>query len=256
MNNDNDAKTTIRGIFLKKLLVFVLYVIVVVYLLVVHTSLWTVLASLILYVFVVAIMHFIETRTLLSILFKELDAEKLKSVISYKYNSAPFPFKINAAIFNGDYQTTTELLETQLKKRLNVSNKSAYYAVLAHVYFEQENLNDLQRVCDEYSEFSKSCSKNTATKNTEAVWQYYEHFLAGDYDSCVSLCLVKFKDQRVDWRTPLTNIITDYRLAVAYYYNNDFENARKVFESIVQRAPKLYFACLAKEYLAKMQEDK
>lgn len=243
-----DAKSVIRKYFLVcGFSAFVLFALFITLIVVFHSIwMWTTIAFVLVFCAVERIViRKIANHYIHSILFQDLDAEKYKEVLTgSKFFFPPAFCRLMGAYCSGDYQTTVDICEKWLRGKLKPRNAFFCLSLLACVYFETRNFEELKTICDRYQAvLSQLNGKNL--KDTPLMY-FMQLYSNGDYDACKKL----IEEGRRNERAWILQIIRD-RLyyAVVVYELGQTEEARSYFAEIMERAPKLNYASLAKRYI-------
>lgn len=204
------------------------------------------------------------------ILYCNLDPERFaKDVLMCKWAIPSVINQINVAYFSGDYNTTIAICNKQLEKGASPSKRLQYQAYLAAVYFEIQNMDKLQEICnsvkaavrvlkqkDDVDDIDKDSFEVADIKDKRkqegGIYEYYHCYLNGEYDKCAEI----IKSMDITQNIPLIRlreIQQKYYLAVAYYKGEQHKEAKELFEQIINAAPKLNMAALAKKYLAAIE---
>lgn len=192
---------------------------------------------------------FYARQDILSIILRDLDPIRFKNIIySKKWFFPPLIFRMYAAVFSGDYQTTVYIITKILKKKLSNNVKCVYLSLLARVYFE---LGDLKTLSSIYEEFVKCADGKTNEKYS--IMRFYRAFLEEKYDECLLICKEsddKRKPKSLSYNLSIVNTL--YNRGIVYYRKGDYESASACFNKIVCLAPKMHIASIAKKYLEKI----
>lgn len=131
----------------------------------------------------------IAQRQFMPVLIKELNAPKFNEAINSKGFVAPVIYRISAALTLGDYQTVVNISDVKLKKeKLSIQNKVIYLSALAKAYFELRDFDKVKELCSKYNELKGSYPKKSYFKSKYSLWNYFDSFLANDYEACKTLC--------------------------------------------------------------------
>lgn len=104
-------------------------------------------------------------KTLLPVLFDEMDATEFQKIVNDNRFVSPVLYRISSAISAGDYQTVVNIANKQLSnKKAHIKVKYYYLSVLARAYFELrdfEKLNILLKKHKEYNTLHPSSKTST-----------------------------------------------------------------------------------------------
>ena len=191
----------------------------------------------------------IAQRQFMPVLIKELNAPKFNEAINSKGFVAPVIYRISAALTLGDYQTVVNIADVKLKKeKLSIQNKVIYLSALAKAYFELRDFDKVKELCSKYNELKGSYPKKSYFKSKYSLWNYFDSFLANDYEACKTLCKKAISTSNSK-KTNYGKLQNDFYYAVACYENGEMEEAKKAFENIIAFAPKMYLANVSQKYI-------
>ena len=243
-----DAKSVIRKYFLVcGLSAFVLIALFIMLVVVFQQIwMWTTIAFVLFFCAVERIIiRKIANHYIHSILFQDLDPSRYKEVLmGSRFFSPPVSCKMMGAYCSGDYQTTVNICEKMLRNKLKPNHAFFYLSLLACVYFETRNFEELKTICSRY----QTSLSEYGGKSLQDIplMCFMRSFLKGDYDICKNLIEKGNRNKKVG----NLQIIRD-RLyyAIITYELGQSEKAKSCFEEIIENAPKLNYALLAKKYL-------
>ena len=191
----------------------------------------------------------IAQRQFMPVLIKELNAPKFNEAINSKGFVAPVIYRISAALTLGDYQTVVNIADVKLKKeKLSIQNKVIYLSALAKAYFELRDFDKVKELCSKYNELKGSYPKKSYFKSKYSLWNYFDSFLANDYEACKTLCKKAISTSNSK-KTNYGKLQNGFYYAVACYENGEMEEAKKAFENIIAFAPNMYLANVSQKYI-------
>lgn len=190
-------------------------------------------------------------KTLLPILYRNLNAIEFQKIVSDRHLVAPLSYRISASLATGDYQTTINIAIKQLNnKKNNVKLKCYYLGILARTYFELRDFDNLKIVYAKYAEYKALYPSKSFFSISNSVWSYYQYFLDNDYESCIIVC--KERDLNINSKkqdAKIKKLMNDFLYAVACYENGEKEIAQITFSNIINYAPNMHLANVSKKYL-------
>lgn len=237
---------------LSSLFVLTLYIGAVVLVTCLYHNLWSFLICLVLYFPVKVLIRVLANKIIGSILFDNLDALKFQQVISdNKYFVPPLSYRINAALFTGEYQTVVNIASSQIQmKNCSVRKKYFYLSLLALIYFELRDFEKLKVLLTQYEELKAAYPSKSFLATPNPTWNYYWNFLEENYEDCKTIC----KEQKLElnpkaWDFKIKKLQNDFFHAVACYENGESNEAMECFKSIISYAPLMNYADIAQAYL-------
>ena len=193
----------------------------------------------------------IAKKYIFSILYKEMDAFKFKSVIEDKHFFCTDFLWVLSAYSLGDYQTTINICTKKLMKNSRVNNKYFYLLLLARSYFELRDIEKLHVVCDKFEYYLLQEKKAQQIRKQYSVMQFFQYFLKKDFDACKLYyeSRINNSEKVTKSKNNLLKLQSSFYYAIACYKTNDIEKAEEIFNKIIEIAPKINFANLSKRYL-------
>ena len=197
------------------------------------------------------IIRVVANKTFVPVLFDKLDAFEFQNVINYKGFFPPLSYQLNAALFTGDYQALVNIAISKIqKKKASVKVKDYYLYLFARVYFELRDFEKLNILVSKHEEYKNLYPSKSFLKTQNSDWSYYRYFLEQKYESCKTICEQRNLELNPKaWNTKIRKLQNDFYYAIACYSNDEFETAKKMFESIIVFAPKMYISEVCKRYL-------
>ena len=193
--------------------------------------------------------YFAVRITIMSSLWKELDAEKYAAIINAKFFLANYSYKLNLDFATGNYQNAHNIINSVLLQHKNVNQKVYGYLLLCRVCFERgdyEGIKDNLAQIDNYHKYNPTLK---LSKPNKAVYEFYCAFSNADYTSACAIA-----EKGIDKYSKKKNLnylvlVRQYQLAVTKRMKGDIDEAVELFESIMEKAPKLILSTLAQKQL-------
>ena len=187
------------------------------------------------------------THTTNVLLNKHLDPELYYAVAHGIGAVAPNGMvDITAAYYMHDYHTAYNLCLQKLEKTKATALQYWYKMMLSRMYFDTGDLEKLREVCVDFQ--NAFANSRALSSRYGALIKFYTMFCEGDYKACCEYYKARMEEPQYA-RLALVKVQIDYAYAVACYRNGDRREATMYFEKVVQSAPKLNFARIAKTYL-------
>ncbi len=209
---------------------------------------WALVVCLVLLLATALLVRTFANQSFLPILTQDLNAELFAYEIdAKKFMIVPEPYRILAAINTGDYQTVVNLCAKGMSRAGSEKQKLVYFAALARVYFELDDMEKLQMVCEDFYDYVDQSGNAEKFESSFPLMPYYRSYANGDYDACIAFCKqrqAKAKSSR------LSEINALFLYAMAYYRLEETETAVQHFQSVVSQAPGVYLAKISEKYLA------
>lgn len=198
----------------------------------------------------------IREKTVESVLYEDLDAEKFNEIVSSGVFGKSTHHKLLAAMYSGDHDTVLSLTEQEMKNEINPVKLCNSLYKRGYVYFEREDMDSLKEVVREFYKLKKQHAKYGAIFENYSVFEKYDAFLDGDYQFIVEICDYDLKnDSKKSQNHNLTILNVSYYRAVALYKLEQYDEAKNAFEKIIKYAPKAYKAKLSQDYLSKIEAN-
>ena len=187
-------------------------------------------------------------QSFLPILTQDLNAELFAyEIYAKKFLIVPEPYRILAAINTGDYQTVVNLCAKGMSGARSDKQKLVYFAALARVYFELDDMEKLQMVCEDFYDYVDQSGNAEKLESSFPVMPYYRSYANGDYDACIAFC----KQRQAEGKhSRLSEINALFLYAMAHYRLEETETAAQYFQSVASQAPGVYLATISEKYLA------
>ena len=209
---------------------------------------WALVVCLVLLLAMVLLVRTIANQSFLPILTQDLNAELFAyEIYAKKFMIVPEPYRILAAINTGDYQTVVNLCAKGMSCARSDKKKLVYFAALARVYFELDDMVKLQMVCEDFYDYVDQSGNAEKLESSFPLMPYYRSYANGDYDACLAFCKQR---QAEETRSRLSEINALFLCAMAYYRLEETEMAVQYFQSVASQAPGVYLATISEKYLA------
>ena len=177
--------------------------------------------------------------TVMPSLWKELDAEKYAAIINAKPFLANYSYKLNLDFATGNYQNAHNIINSVLLQHKNVNQRVYGHLLLCRVCFERgdyEGIKDNLAQIDNYHKYNPTLK---LSKPNKAAYEFYCAFSNADYTSACAIA-----EKGIDKYSKKKNcdyfvLMRQYQLAVTKRMKGDIDEAVELFESIMEKAPKL-----------------
>lgn len=250
------SRVVMRQYYLRCSLILVCYLAVIFPCICLYSNVWSIMFCTALYLPVKLLIRIVANKTIACVLFTNLDAIEFQKIIQQKGFLPPLDYRINAAMFTGDYKTAVNIATSQIKKGNSIRAKYLYLCILAQAYFELRDFEKLQKILMEYDNYRAKHSSKSFLSQSYSVWSYYRYFLEHNYQACKILCKERNLGIRPNsWDAKLIRLKNDFFYAVACYENKEFEEAERIFKSVVSYAPKMHLSVVAEKYLAAIAQN-
>ncbi len=248
------SKRVIRRYYISCSIVLICYLAVLIPCILLYNNIWSIIFGAVLYLPVKLLVRIIANKTIVYVLVKQFDAIEFQKIIQQKPFFPSLDYRINAAMFTGDYQTVVNIANLQLTKKLSLRARYIYLCILAQVYFELRDFEKLQKILTEYDNYRSKHSSKSFLRQSYSVWSYYRYFLEHNYQACKVLC----KERNLgitanSLNSEFLKLRNDFFYAIACYENQEFEEAEKIFKSIISRAPKMYVSNISEKYVVAIE---
>ena len=110
------SKVVMRQYYLRCSLILVCYLAVIFPCICLYPNVWSIMFCTALYLPVKLLIRIVANKTIACVLFTNLDAIEFQKLIQQKEFLPPLDYRINAAMFTGDYQTAVNIATSQIKK--------------------------------------------------------------------------------------------------------------------------------------------
>ncbi len=244
-------KAIIRKYLIQCITAIVLYFIIVILSCVLLQNIWALLIGIALYIPLRISIKAFARNNFLNIIFKEANSTKFKNIIlNNRYFIPPISYKIYASYYSGDYSTTINICQTMLKKTKSQKATCSYLTIMAHTYFENNDYENLEKVCQDFENLYENKEKFEKAKKQNPTIVYYQKFLEVQYDWCIETCKANTSlngEKSAYGKVP--QIYALYNLAKVLYVSGDKNEAKEYFKLILELAPNLNISKIANNYL-------
>lgn len=173
-------------------------------------------------------------------LIDQLDAPLYQEIVKEGKIYVPSAlWQLQGEYFSGNYQNVISICNQQLEvEKLAKKYKYYYLVYLATTYFDLGDQEKLKDTCETFNQ------NLTNEKNKERILRriprmvFFNHYIRGNFDAC-SDYLYKPQAQKIN------QVYRTYCQARIALLKEDIDEAKKLFESVLQTAPKLNYAILA-----------
>ncbi len=196
-------------------------------------------------------MEKIKASTIESVIFEDLDPEKFKEVTSLGPLKNSLRHQVLCEVSLGNHEKALELIETAVsQKKVNpVELCNALYR-RGYIHFENGEFDKLPAIVKEYEALKTKYPQFAPAFNNFTVFDKFDAFADEDYEYVVDVCDIDIKVINPQAQNhKLTRINVGFYRAVSLYKLGEMEKAREAFEGIIEFAPKMYKAKLAKDYI-------
>ncbi|MBQ2915515.1 MAG: tetratricopeptide repeat protein [Clostridia bacterium] len=179
--------------------------------------------------------------------------------INFKKKSAKLTTldRISLELYKGNIQQSV-YLSLQILNDKNIKYypdiKYNTFINLALCYFLAEDFDRLSEVIAVMSSKAHDTKKILKLKAVfNEISLFYTNYIDGDYDNCKAVCktvLSKIKNNQ----HPRYNLYT-YLLAVSHYKLGEYDEARPLFEKVIEFSPNIIFTQNSKKYIESMDND-
>lgn len=213
-------------------------------------NIWTFSFIILLYVPSKILIKLIANKTYIEILSKEFNSQEFYAAIYQKPMSPPISYRINAEWYIGNYEKLIALSLSGLKNAKNVYQKCFYLTYLARAYFELRDFDNLTKAASEFYELKEDNPSKQKTFEKFPAFEYYEAFLARDFDTCIFVSKSTMYKQNISTKHKLQWLTQKMNYAIALYESGDIESAKEHFTYFCEATPKLNnFSEISKKYI-------
>ncbi len=194
-------------------------------------------------------------KMLRSILLDKLDGVGYQMIIKDKYFRNAMGLRIEAAMCSGDYKTVAAIAMSHLNNsKVKTREKDICLSYLACVYFELRDFDKLRAILEKHDEYKARYPKKRFFNDPNSVWEYYRHFLDGNYEACKALFDPKNAPKKAkDALRKYNNVARIFLFAAVSFESGELDTAKKHFEDIVTNAPRLYLATISEKYIESLE---
>lgn len=193
--------------------------------------------------------NFVVQKTIMSSIWKDLDAEKYAAIINVRPFFPHYSYKLNLYFVTGDYQAAYDCISSILLKHKNVQQRIYGHLLLCRICFERGDYEGLKENFDEIDNFFKYNTNIKLLKQNKEAYDFYRTFLNADYESVCALLEKSIEKYSKNKNRTYFTIVRQYQLAVTKRKMGKVEESIALFESVREKAPKLYLSTLAQKQL-------
>lgn len=195
----------------------------------------------------------IREKDLESVIYEELDPQKFSELVDLGAFKRHNRFQVLAAMNTGDYDKVLALVEESEKKTDNPVEQCNNLYRKGYIHFEKGEFDKLPHIVHEYEALKRKHPKIAHVFNSYTVFDKFDAFADEDYEYVIGVCDIDLKELNPkNQNHKLTKINVSFYRAVSLYMMGDMDGAKEAFEGIIEYAPKVHKAKLAREYLNKM----
>ncbi|MGM9631568.1 MAG: tol-pal system YbgF family protein [Eubacteriales bacterium] len=189
-----------------------------------------------------------------SVLYEELDPDKFAEVVALGGFGKSKQYAILCAMSRGEHEKVLALADELANKSANPVDKCNRLYRRAYVYFEQQDLKKIGSVLSEFESLKRAYPKFSGIFSNFSVFDKFDAYLDDDFeyvrDVCdVDLSTIKEKNQN----HKITRLNVSFYRACALAKLGENEEAKLAFEKIIDYAPKMYKAKLAREWIENLK---
>lgn len=213
-------------------------------------SLWVIVYLLCVLIYTRIAIGFAVRLTVMSSLWKELDAEKYAAIINAKPFRVHYSYRLNLYFSTGDYQAAYNVISSVLLSHKNTLQRIYGYLLLCRICFERGDYEGIKENLAEIEHYLKYNPSLRLTKQDKEAYEFYREFADADYASVLAI-LEKGIDRYSKKKKGYAYIalMRQYQLAVTKRMMGDVDEAISLLESVREKAPKLVFSTLAQRQL-------
>ena len=187
--------------------------------------------------------------TIMPSLWKELDAEKYATIINSKPFFVHYSYNLNLYFAEGDYQAAYNIISSVLLQHKNVQQRINGHLLLCRICFEHGDYEGLKEHLEQIDNFFKYNTNLRLPKQSREAYEFYRAFSDGNYSSLLPILEKSIEKYSKKKSRTYFAILRQYQLAVTKRMSGDIDEAVVLFESIMEKAPKLILSTLAQKQL-------
>lgn len=215
----------------------------------INESLWVIVYFVCFLIYMRIAINFAVRATVMSSLWKELDAEKYAAII----NAEPFlihnSHRLNLYFAVGDYQAAYNIIYSDLLHNKNVKQRIYGHLLLCRVCFDRGDYEGIKEQIYQIDSYFKYNPNLKLSKADKKAYEFYRVFSDADYESACALLEKRIEKYSKKKSYAYFSLMRQYQLAVAKRMNGNVDEAALLFESIKEKAPKLVLSTLAQKQL-------
>lgn len=210
---------------------------------------WIVVYGICFLLYVRIVCNFTVQKTIMSALWKELDAEKYAAIINAKPFVVHYSYKLDLYFAIGDYQAAYNTISSVLLQHKNIQQRIYGHLMLCRICFERGDDEGLKEHLEQIDHYFKYNNKLRLRKKDKEAYEVYRAFSNADYPSACARLEKRIEQYSKKKSRAYFALIRQYQLAVTKRRNGDVDEAVVLFEEIKERAPKLVLSVLAQKQL-------
>lgn len=188
-------------------------------------------------------------KHVVSILSRDLDGVRYRDTVeAINWRSRWGSDRLSAAYYAGDYQTALNIGTYILRQPKAARALPAQLPILARIYFEQGDFENLTAICDCFDQATATHPQGKQLRNVFVIMRFYRLYLAGDFVGCQAL-YAPLLDDANQHKSNLDKVSTRFSYAIACFKAGDLGQAKQYFTYVIDTAPGLHYAGLAQTYL-------
>lgn len=187
--------------------------------------------------------------TIMPSLWKELDAEKYAAIINSKPFFVHYSYKLNLYLAEGDYQAAYNIISSVLLQHKNAQQRINGHLLLCRICFERGDYEGLKEQLEQIDNYFKYNTNLRLPKQNKDAYEIYRAFSDGNYASLLPILEKSIEKYSKKKNRTYFAILRQYQLAVTKRMSGDIDEAVVLFESIMEKAPKLILSTLAQKQL-------
>jgi tetratricopeptide (TPR) repeat protein len=195
----------------------------------------------------------INEKDLESVIYEDLDPEKFNEILALGAFKRSTRHQVLGALSAGDHKRVLEIVEKSEKKTIHPIEQCNNLYRRGAIYFERGEFDKLPDIVRQFEELKAKNPKIAYVFNNFTVFDKFDAFADEDYEYVVDVCDVDLRENNPRKQNhKMTKVNVSFYRAVSLYKLGRYDEAREGFEELIEYAPKMYKAKLAKEYLEKL----
>lgn len=197
----------------------------------------------------------IRANELERVIFEELDPCKFQELIDLGAFKNSKRHRVLCALSLGEYEKALDMIENEKAKKEHPVDICNDLYRKGYIYFEKGEFDKLPTVIKEYEALKKKYPKFVPTFNNFTVFDKFDAFVDEDYEYVVDVCDIDIKETTSQTQNhKITKLNVSFYRAVSLYKLGKLDEAKEGFEAIIEFAPKMHKAKLAKEYISLIEK--
>jgi tetratricopeptide (TPR) repeat protein len=195
----------------------------------------------------------INEKDLESVIYEDLDPEKFNEILALGAFKRSTRHQVLGALSAGDHKRVLEIVEKSEKKTIHPIEQCNNLYRRGAIHFERGEFDKLPDIVRQFEELKAKNPKIAYVFNNFTVFDKFDAFADEDYEYVVDVCDVDLRENNPRKQNhKMTKVNVSFYRAVSLYKLGRYDEAREGFEELIEYAPKMYKAKLAKEYLEKL----